>query len=511
MPRAGRSYSKNADLLVSPGPVGHRTVAFIFFRAIAPDTKAPMPLKQLEHLALATLLLLCAKLSAGESPNILIILVDDLGWGDPACQGSGSLVPTPNLDRIAAEGMRFTDAYCPVSVCTPSRQALMTGEYPWRTRRGAGVLANWDPPCIAATTTTLPAHLQQAGYATIGVGKWHLGCTWATSDGAKPVGQGSFTGSGDNVRLDVPISNGPSARGFSSWYGVICASEQFIVDGDRVVALMTQQKYQPPQAAGTEALPRNDTADYLVTVFARAAAAVRARHERPWMLYVAPYAPHAPLTPPSEFTGRTRAGTYGDYVHALDHHIGRLLSALDESGATANTLVLVASDNGSEFITTGEGHRPNGPLRGGKWTPYEGGVRTPLLVRWPGKVAPGTVTHGIVALTDVLATLAQVVGRPLPAGAGKDSISFLPTLLGQRDEGARREIAVRASQHGTYALRSDGWKWIASGTGPGELYDLTTDPGEVSNLAASQPDVVARLRQRLSKLGTGLSAPPSAP
>lgn len=459
------------------------------------------------HSLITVLLLACAHVAASEQPNILIILADDLGWGDPACQGTGSLVPTPNLDRLAAEGMRFTNAYCPVSVCTPTRQALMTGSYPWRTRRASGVLANWDRSCIPAGATTVPGVAQRAGYHTIGIGKWHLGCTWTTSDGAKPVGQGSFLGTGDNLRLDAPISDGPRTHGFSEWYGVICSSEQLIVDGDQVVALLTQAKYQPPKIPGVERLPRGGTADYLVTVFDRAAAAIRAPRQRPWLLYVAPYVPHIPLTPPGEFVGQTRAGAYGDYVRALDHHIGRVLDALDQSGAADNTLVLFASDNGSEFTTTGDGHRPNGPLRGGKWSPYEGGVRTPLIVRWPGRIAPATVDHGIVVLTDVLATLAQVTGTALPDGSAQDSISFLPRLLGRSDANARREVAMRASHKGLYAIRSEQWKWIASnGAGAGELYDLATDPAERTNLADTHPAIVARLRLRLAALGTGIPA-----
>lgn len=448
----------------------------------------------------AAALLAACLATAAERPNVVVILADDLGWGDPACQGTGSLVPTPNLDRLAAEGMRFTQAYCPVSVCSPSRYALLTGRYPWRARSAPGVLANWEGPMIDAGRLTLPGLLRQAGYATVGYGKWHLGATWTTSDGKPPQGRGNFKGSGANLRLDAPLADGPLTRGFTDWYGFICSSEQLIVAGDRVCGRLDTPTYAPPAAAGAAALPSTTVSDYLGVVFDRGVDWIAAKHAGPYLLYLAPYVPHIPLAVPDAFKGTTKAGEYGDYVHALDHQIGRVLKALDDAGATRDTLVLFASDNGSQWEKTGAGHRPNGPLRGAKWTPYEGGVRTPLFVRWPGQVANGAVSERIVGLNDVLATMAAVTGQAVPAAMAEDSISFLPVLRGRPQEHKRSDIVVRASQGGVFGLRQEQWKWIAFGDGKDALYNLADDPAEQHDLAQAQPAVAARLRQRLTEI-----------
>ena len=238
-------------------------------------------------------------------------------------------------------------------------------------------------------------------------------------------------------------------------------------------------------------LPRQDTAAFLGAVFDRGVEWVSRGHAAPWLLYLAPYAPHVPLTPPDAFRGATRAGDYGDYVRALDHHLGRVLDALDASGAAADTIVVFASDNGSQFAATGDGHRPNGPLRGGKWTPYEGGVRTPLLVRWPRQVRAGAVSGAVAALTDLSATIAAAVGHPLPEAG--DGVSLLPALAGDDAAlAARPPVLLRASEGGRYAVRDGRWKWI--GGQRDELYDLVADPGETRDLAAAEPAVAARLR-----------------
>ena len=374
----------------------------------------------------------------------------------------------------------FTNAYCPDSLCTPTRLALMTGTFYWRNRKTFGVLGNWERSAIPAGTATVPGIAQKAGYHTIGIGKWHLGCTWTTSDGAKPIGLKDFNGTGDNVRIDVPISDGPRAHGFSEWYGFICASEQLVVQDDRVAALLTMSTRTPPKMPGVDKLPQLNTADYLVDVFDRAIAAMHTPRDKPWLMYVAPYFPNIPLTPPAEFIGKSQAGAYGDYILALDHHIGRLLTALGTSGAAENTLVLFASDNGAvaqdlqpvELVKNG--HFPNGKLRGGKNSIYEGGVRTPLLVRWPKKISPGSVDDGIVVLTDVLATVAQITGSKIQEAGRTDSISFLPRLLGQSHDHVRREVVMKGQD---FAIRIDQWKLIVKKVG-NELYDLSADLAE---------------------------------
>jgi arylsulfatase A len=448
-------------------------------------------------------------------PNIVLILADDLGWGDLGCYRVESKVPTPNLDKLANGGTRFTQAYCPVSVCSPTRYALMTGNYPWRSWKKRGVLANWERPMIKDGEVTLPSMLRQAGYATAGFGKWHLGARYKTTDGKPPVGVGKFKSedTGSNIDLAAPIAGGPLDRGFDHWHGFICASEMLIFEGNRAVSLLSHSLYESPPIPGVNALPTVTVADFLPLITERSVAWMQERASKqtpaPFFLYYAPYVPHIPLAVGKEYLGRTTAGEYGDYVHQLDHELGRLLNALDESGLAANTLVIFASDNGSQFAATGEGHRPNGALRGTKWQIYEGGVRTPLIVRWPGKVPAGAVRSEIVALTDLLATIAALNGQKLPADAAKDSYDILPLLRGETPaEAIRSEVLVQSSP-GQFGLRQGMWKYIqASSKAGAELYDLDADPGEERNVHEAHPELGAKLHMRLKQL---LAEPRTAP
>ncbi|HEY0944235.1 MAG TPA: sulfatase-like hydrolase/transferase, partial [Opitutaceae bacterium] len=313
--------------------LGHRAVA------AQPEKKAPPP------------------------PNIVFILADDLGAGDLGCFNPDSKVPTPHLDKLARDGIRFTNAYCPDAVCTPSRYALMSGRYSWRSVHKAGVQGNWEKPLIEEGRLTLPALLQRAGYTTGGFGKWHIGAEFPTTDGRAPEGQGAHRHprNGANLDLAQPLAGGPLDRGFDAWYGFICTSESLVYEGRQPVGLI--DVYPAPLAAGADRLPAIPLSSYLDVVTDRSLAfidarAADARAGRPFFLYCSPYVPHVPLAVPDAFKGRTRAGDYGDYVHALDHHVGRVFAALERHGLADNTLVVFASDNGSEFVTTGDGHRP---------------------------------------------------------------------------------------------------------------------------------------------------------
>lgn len=446
-------------------------------------------------------------------PNIVFLLADDLGWGDPGCNNPGSKVPTPNIDRLAREGMRFTNAYCPDSICTPSRYSLMTGRYSFRTTQTAAVQFNWEPPLIEAGRLTLPEVLRLAGYATGGFGKWHLGADFPTVDGQPPIGQYTqrHAQDGANVDLAAPLRGGPLDRGFEEWYGFICVSESLVYDGRYPVD--TVDVYPHPKARGTEGLRHLVLQDYLPEVTRRAAGfldrrAAEAKQGKPFFLYYAPYVPHVPLAVPEAFKGRTKGGPYGDYVAALDHHIGILLERLDRMGG--DTLVVFASDNGSSFSDTGEGHHPNGPLRGKKGTIFEGGVRTPLLVRWPGTVSPGSVSDRLVALTDWTATAAELTGMHLPEQAAEDSFSLLPLLTGEPPRRPVREEVVLKSGWAHIAMRSGGWKYIpesgfelAGPPGPAssaQLYHLEEDPCETVNRIDDEPARAQAMRQRLQAI-----------
>jgi arylsulfatase A-like enzyme len=457
-------------------------------------------------------------------PNIVLIVADDLGTGDPGCYDPESKVPTPNIDSLARDGLKFTNAYCPDAICTPSRYSMLTGRYSWRTGRAHGGMLNWEPPMIAKDQLTLPQVLQRAGYVTGGFGKWHLGADFPTTDGKPPVGQFSQRHPEDGINLDLgkPLAGGPLDRGFDKWYGFICSSESLVYDG--AFAAATIDVYPHPKAAGVDALQHFKLEDYLPEVTHRAISFVgqqadRSAGHKPFFLYYAPYVPHVPLAVPKEFEGKTRGGPYGDYVAALDHYIGLLLQSLDDRGLRDNTLVFFSSDNGSQFITTGEGHRPNGHLNGTKAQILEGGVRTPLIVRWPGVVAPGTSTDRLAALTDLMATVAAVTEQSLPENAAEDSFNLLPLLRGEKEtQSVRGELVVKAAT-AQLALRHGPWKYIpepgfALSGGPAQepmpprLFNLKDDPGETTDLISGHPGIAAEMRSRLEAL---VRSPRSAP
>lgn len=442
-------------------------------------------------------------------PNIVLILADDLGYGDLKSYAEDSQIPTPHLDRLAAEGRRFTQAYCPNAVCSPTRYALLTGEYPWRSWKKAGVLANWDAPMIKREQASLPRVLREAGYATGGFGKWHLGVRYETTDGKAPAGQGKFKsepGSGANLDLNKPISRGPVENGFQEWWGFSCASETLIFDGDQFAALLDHEKYRDLDHPAFASKPRITLAEYLPEMTKRSVAFIEktAGGTKPFFLYFAPYVPHIPLAVREEFRGKTKAGDYGDYVAELDHHVGLLLAALEKMKASENTLILFVSDNGSEFRTSGENHRPNGSLRGVKSNVYEGGVRSPFILRWPAAIPAQSVSEEIVCFTDVLPSLAKIAGAKLPTGAAQDGLDLSALMLGKENPPTvRKEVVVQAAQT-VFGLRQEKLKLIVDRTrksnGKPELYDLAADPGETRNMAAESPEVVEKMKARLEEM-----------
>ncbi len=445
-------------------------------------------------------------------PNIIMLFADDLGYGDLQCFNPDSKVPTPNLDRLAEQGIRFTNAYCPDAVCSPSRYALMTGRYALRLWDRSGVLANWEGPMIEDGRMTIASLLQQAGYTTGGFGKWHLGATYHTLDGKKPAGQGKFTSksTGGNLDLGKPIEDGPAERGFDRWWGFVCASESLVFDQDKAVARI--DVYEPPAAPGVEQLETIPIAEYLprttektlefIREQARLQQEARAagQEEKPFFAYYSAYVPHIPLAVAEEFKGRTKGGDYGDYVHELDHYIGVILAELDSTGLADNTLVLFASDNGSQFEHgTGEGHRPNGKLRGRKHNIYEGGVRTPFIARWPGQIPANTTSEQLASLTDLIATFAAITGQTLPRNAGEDSFNLLPLMRNPGlDEPIRDHVINRYHRH---AIRIGDWKYITAGQNVGtELFNLKEDVGETKNLHDQYPERAAQMKARLEEL-----------
>lgn len=426
-------------------------------------------------------------------PNVVVILADDLGYGDVrALNPARGKIPTPHLDRLAAEGLSFLDAHSGSAVCTPTRYGLLTGRYAWRTRLEKGVLDGFVAPLIAADRLTLPGLLRAHGYHTAVIGKWHLGFT--LEDGSTLAAQ---TPGAAGPRPGTRTPDGPITRGFDAFYGVQHARS--------MGTLFAQDRADETTApvAVLEKLTQRATA-YIET---------RAKSNQPFFLYFAQTSPHTPIVPSRPWQGRSGLGEYGDFVMETDDSVGQVLAALERAGIAERTLVVFTSDNGfSPQAGTAAleqlGHFPSAGFRGYKTDIWEGGHRVPFLVRWPGRVPAGRTTDALICLNDLMATLAALVGAPLPANAAEDSVSFLPVL---RDPAApgRTEL-VHHSIDGSFALRSGAWKLaFTSGSGgwsPGEtgaplqLYHLAADPAEKENLAAREPAVVAGLTARLAEI-----------
>ncbi len=473
-------------------------------------------------------------------PNVLLILADDLGYGDLGSYNDEAKVPTPHLDRLAREGMRFTDAHSPATVCTPTRYSLMTGQMAFRVPRGGTVFTGvGGPSLIAPERLTLPEMLRDHGYTTACVGKWHIGMTFFDPEG-RPV-----TGNGVEAvrRVDFArrIAGGPLDHGFERFFGTACCPTTdwlyAFIDGDRVPV--------PPVAPLDRAsLPRhpyaNDCRPGLLApnfpmeevdlIFLEKSREFleehrRERPDRPFFLFHSAQAVHLPSFPAPAFQGKTGAGPHGDFIHQLDHIVGELMASIDSLAFDRETLVIFTSDNGPEVdsvihMRADHGHDGARPWRGVKRDSWEGGHRVPLIVRWPGRIEPGGTSDEIVCLTDLMATLAEILGFALPKESAEDSFSLLPTLLGRSDGPIRPYLVTQAfGGERTLSIRRGHWKYLDHvGSGgndydssrmrlasmpdaapdvPGQLYDLETDPGETRNLYHTRRDIVEELKTQL--------------
>jgi arylsulfatase A len=500
--------------------------------------------KQLLHLA-ALLLAVPASSVAADAvtpkPNLLVIYADDLGYGDVRCYNPGrGKIPTPNIDRLAAEGMRFTDGHSSSGVCSPSRYTLLTGRYHWRTRLQSGIVPLWGPPLIAPDRMTIGTLARQNGYRTACIGKWHLGWEWPVPPGraslfkAKPK-PGAVAGSAQQaVWREVfsrPVGGGPVTRGFDLYFGTDVPNHPpfCFIENDRTVGIPTefldsrlvggnQASIQGP------ALPGWTLEPILPALGDRAVSFIgeSAKKPGPFLLYLPLTSPHTPLSVNEQWKGKSGLNLYADFVMETDALVGRVLDALEQRGLAENTLVIFTADNGcAPYIGKSDlekqGHYPSGPLRGAKADAWEGGHRVPFIVRWPGRVKAARVCEQLVLQADLIATFAEILGTPLPDNAGEDSVSLLSLFLG--GDQPVREHAVSTSIGGTPALRSGPWKYIpAPGSGgwgkggdqsqPVQLYNLADDLGETKNLAAAMPEKVAEMKTLLEKLITaGRSTP----
>lgn len=469
-----------------------------------------------------------AALPKGERPNVILIYTDDQGYGDVSALNPGAKFKTPNLDRLVNEGLTFTDGHCSDTVCTPSRYGLLTGRYSWRTHLKSGVFGAERECLIEDDRVTLASLLRDAGYQTAMVGKWHLGMVF---DGK--LGQRDWS---------KPFQDGPIEKGFDYFFGIPASMNYGVLtylENDRILKPATLWTAKKPgkvvhDRASYRITPPYETQrpdhkqplevasdfddEFVLQRFTEKAIEwmeKAAKKEKPFFVYLPLTSPHKPVCPQKRFEGKSECGAYGDFMVETDHWVGEVMQAVKRLGIDRNTMIVFTSDNGPEKTYAERinvyGHRSAGIYRGGKRDLYEGGHRVPFLVRWPGRVKAGTRWNEPVCQTDLLATFAQMVGRRLPANAGEDSQSFWPVLNGQAKKQPTRVPMIHHSASGQFSIRDGDWK-LNLGLGnqgnkkpkgkesPFELYNLKNDPGETTELSRKHPEVVERLKTRLTEL-----------
>lgn len=469
-------------------------------------------------------------------PNIVLILADDLGYGDVHCNNpERGKIPTPNVDRLAAQGMRFTDAHTSSAVCSPTRYSLLTGRYHWRTRLQAGIVRYLEQPLIPADRLTLGGLMQKSGYRTAAIGKWHLGWDWSITAAQRPLVVPARRGDQPEVTealraawktiYEKPIGGGPTTRGFDEYFGTDVPNwpPYAFIQNDHTVGIPSEYLPAPLLEKNLASLPGPAIAGWKLenippALAERATGFITrsAKEAQPFFLYLPLTAPHTPIAVSAEWRGKSGLNAYADFVMETDDVVGRVLAALEASGVADRTLVLFTSDNGcapnaNPKELEAKGHFPSGPLRGYKADAWEGGHRVPFIVRWPGVVMPGARCDQLAHQVDLMATFAEVLGTTLPAYAGEDSVSLLPLLRG--GETPVREYAISHSLNGVPSLRKRHWKIIfgpdgggytpsAAGATGGQLYDLATDLGETKNLWDERPEIVAELKIQMERLVT---------
>jgi arylsulfatase A len=471
-----------------------------------------------------------------QAPNIIYILADDLGYGDISANYPAGKIVTPNIDRLAAQGMRFTDAHSPSSVCTPTRYALMTGRYPWRSRLPVGVLRGYSRTLIEADRPTVASLLERHGYETGVVGKWHLGLDWAV----KPGNEAMLAAAGYDVKTEmkpdeIDFSKNPTAGPNTVGFGyshILPASldmppycylenhqltEQLTgyTNGNKLTSGYTGPFWREGKMAA-----KFDFHGVLPSFIEKANAFIKRQTKaKPFFLYLPMPAPHTPWVPTNDYTGKSKAGEYGDFVQQVDAAIGEVLKTLESTGLSQNTIVIFTSDNGpywrQNFVER-FGHKSAGEFRGMKGDAFEGGHRIPFIVRWPGKVKPNSVSNATTTLANLMATCKEIVGEKNTKYDTEDSYSILPVLLGKSGQVPHQPAVVHSSSIGYFAIRKGNWKLIeglgsggfteprqvkaVEGEPAGQLYNLDTDIAETNNLYAQNPEKVAELAKLLTEI-----------
>ncbi|MDF7801974.1 arylsulfatase [Pontiellaceae bacterium B1224] len=469
--------------------------------------------------------------ASAAAPNIVYILCDDLGYGDVQCLNpERGKIATPNMDKIAAEGMTFTDAHTTSSVCTPTRYGIITGRYNWRSKLQVHVLDGYGLPLIPTDRMTVPSFLKENGYNTAMIGKWHLGLGIATTDGkpAKPagglkqkIGKGAFPPSElSNIDWAATIEGGPVDLGFDSWFGITASLDfpPYVWIRDRNwqgEGTYAKAFHRPgPASEDFEAI------DVLDKLTAEAVNFITDYDSpKPFFIYMPLPSPHTPIVPSKTWQGKSGIGKYGDFVMQTDDVVGQVIQALEDRGLSENTLVIFTSDNGCSKAANfknleSHGHFASAHMRGSKADIWDGGHRVPFLVKWPSVIEAGSVSDELTCQSDLLATCAELLGKQLPANAGEDSESILPVFTGGETAFSRKGL-VHHSVSGHFAYRQGKWKlclakgsggWTApnekaaakKGSPVAQLYDLEADPGEQNNVYAEYPEVVEQMLAQLT-------------
>jgi arylsulfatase A len=526
---------------------GHIRIASINWRM---DSNSQLVFT-MKTLFLSVLCALGVSASAAAKPNILFILADDLGYGDVGCYNAQSKVPTPHLDQLAKEGIRFTDAHSPSTVCTPTRYSVLTGHMAFRLNY-RGVFTGVGGPClITKDRLTLPGMLRQKGYETAMFGKWHVGLTAFDKEG-KPIHQNGLPAV-RRIDYSRPFVGGPIDRGFDHFFGTAsCPTTDWLyafIDGNRVPVPPTRivdRAPLPKHPYSRDNRPGMIAPDFdleeVDMVFLEKSLKYLENHakstsKKPFFLFHSMQAVHLPSFAGDAFKGKTKAGPHGDFIFEMDHVVGELMKALKKHGMAENTLVIFSSDNGPEVPTSiamRRDHKHNGarPWRGVKRDQWEGGHRVPFIARWPGKIKAGSTSKQTICLTDLMATAAAITQAKLPNNSAEDSYNILPALLGQETKPIR-QYTLHQTMSLALAIRKGDWKYLDhKGSGgnnyarPGEwgmkqytlpekapdalgqLYNLKTDPGETTNLYFKHPKIVKTLKAKLEQFKkSGRSAP----
>lgn len=481
----------------------------------------------------------CQKNPAAQSPpNVILILADDLGYGDIGAFNSESKIPTPHIDQLAREGMRFVDAHTPSAVCTPTRYGLLTGRYSWRSRLKSGVLTGKSKALIEKDRTTIADVMNKGGYHTAFIGKWHLGWNWGLQEGDTLRGEGWDARDFDQLDFSKPVTHTPNDLGFNYAYGhsgsLDMAPYVYVENGQATAIPDTVTVNTGTYSWWREGPTAPDFEHEQVTphFFEKAQAYIhqQAEQKQPFFLYLALPSPHTPILPPAEWQGKSGLLPYGDFMMMIDAYVGKLMEELKNSGIDENTLVIFTSDNGGSPAAgldelAAQGHLSNYIYRGHKADLYEGGHRVPFIARWPQAIRAGSLQQQTISLVDMMATLAELSTQPLQEDEGVDSYSLLSLFHANPTASPLREATVFHSINGSFAIRKGDWKLLlAKGSGgwsfpkpnsPEEaglpevqLFNLAQDSREETNLQEKYPEKVRELKELLIQyIQNGRSTP----